>query len=77
MTYGLRDGLVLTARQRLYYISQRRNDSRLLGLTTGLRARVYRRGRTTGFLQFDVGISDAAVRNQPEPPTWIVWRWCR
>lgn len=65
LTYGLRDGLMLMARQRLYYISQRRNDSRLLGLTTGLRARVYRRGRTTGFLQFDVGISDAAVALPP------------
>lgn len=65
VTYGLRDGLVLMARQRLYYISQRRNDSRLLGLTTGLRARVYRRGRTTAFLQFDVGISDAAVALPP------------
>lgn len=65
VTYGLRDGLVLMARQRLYYISQRRNDSRLLGMTTGLRARVYRRGRTTGFLQFDVGVSDAAVALPP------------
>jgi hypothetical protein len=65
VTYGLRDGLVLMARQRLYYISQRRNDSRLLGLTTGLRARVYRRGRTTAFLQFDVGVSDAAVALPP------------
>ena len=65
ITYGLRDGLVLMARQRLYYISQRRNDSRLLGLTSGLRARVYRRGRTTGFLQVDLGISDAAVALPP------------
>jgi hypothetical protein len=65
ITYGLRNGLVLTARQRLYYVSQRRNDSRLLGLTTGLRGRVYRRGRTTAFLQFDIGISDAAVALPP------------
>ena len=65
VTYGLRDGLVLLARQRLYYISQRRNDSRLLGLTTGLRGRVFRRGRATGFLQFDVGVSDAAVALPP------------
>lgn len=65
VTYGLRNGVVLMARQRLYYISQRRNDSRLLGLTTGLRARVYRRGRTTAFLQFDVGVSDAAVALPP------------
>jgi hypothetical protein len=40
ITYGLRDGLVLTARQRLYYVSQRRNDSRVLGLTATLRGRV-------------------------------------
>ena len=65
MTYGLRDGLVLMARQRLYYVSQRRNDSRLLGLTSGLRARVYRRGRVSGFLQFDLGITDAAVALPP------------
>ena len=65
ITYGLRDGLVLTARQRLFYVSQRLNDSRLLGVTTGLRARVYRRGRTSGFLQFDIGVSDAAVAVPP------------
>jgi hypothetical protein len=65
ITYGLRDGLVLTARQRLYYLSQRLNDSRVLGLTTGLRIRVYRRQRVSGFLQFDFGISDAAVAAPP------------
>jgi hypothetical protein len=61
VTYGLRDGLVLMIRQRLFYVSQRRNDSRALGITSGLRARVCRRGRATGFVQFDVGISDGAV----------------
>ena len=65
VTYGLKDGLVLMVRQRLYYISQRRNDSRLLGITTGLRARVYRHGRASGFLQFDIGVSDAAVALPP------------
>ena len=65
VTYGLRDGLVLMVRQRLYYVSQRRNDSRLLGITSGLRARVYRRGRASGFLQFDLGITDAAVALPP------------
>ena len=65
VTYGLKDGLVLMVRQRLYYISQRRNDSRLLGITAGLRVRVYRHGRTSGFLQFDLGISDAAVALPP------------
>lgn len=65
VTYGLRDGLLLTARQRLFYVSQRLNDSRILGLTAGLRARVYRRGRAAAFLQFDLGISDAAVAAPP------------
>ena len=65
ITYGLRDGVVLMARQRLFYVSQRRNDSRVLGLTSGLRWRVYRRGRASGFLQFDGGISDAAVALPP------------
>src|SRR5687768_18021338 len=65
VSYGLRDGLALIARQRLVYISQRRNDSRLLGITAGLRGRVYRRGRTSAFLQFDVGLSDAAVALPP------------
>jgi hypothetical protein len=65
VAYGLKDGLVVMARQRLYYISQRKNDSRLLGVTAGLRARVYRRGRASAFLQFDLGISDAAVALPP------------
>ena len=52
-------------RQRLYYVSQRRNDSRALGITSGLRARVYQRGRASYFLQFDVGISDGAVALPP------------
>ena len=65
VTYGVRDGLVLIGRQRLYYISQRRNDSRALGISSGLRVRVYRRGRMSGFLQFDVGVTDAAVALPP------------
>jgi len=65
VTYGVRNGLVLIVRQRLYYVSQRRNDSRALGVTAGLRARVYGRGRASGFLQFDLGISDAAVALPP------------
>jgi hypothetical protein len=65
ITYGLRDGLVLTARQRLYYLSQRLNDSRVLGLTAGLRVRVHRQQRVSSFLQFDLGISDAAIAVPP------------
>jgi hypothetical protein len=65
VTYGLRDGLVLTVRQRLMYVSQRRNDSRVLGMTAGLRGRIYHRGRASAFLQFDLGVSDAAVAVPP------------
>ena len=61
VTYGLRDGLVLTLRQRTYYVSQRLNDTFVLGVTTGLRARVYRRGRASAFVQGEVGVSDAAI----------------
>ena len=65
ITYGVRNGILLTVRQRLYYVSQRANDSRVLGLTGGLRMRVYRRGRMSAFLQFDLGFSDAAIAAPP------------
>jgi hypothetical protein len=61
VTYGLRDGLVVTARQRTYYVSQRLNDTWLLGLTGGLRWRIAQKGRTSTFLQFDLGVSDTAI----------------
>jgi hypothetical protein len=65
LTYGLRDGLALTMNQRIYYISQRANDTWLLGLTFGVRGRVYRRGRTSLFLEGSVGISDGAIATPP------------
>ena len=65
LTYGVRDGLALTFNQRVYYISQRANDTWLLGLTFGVRGRVYRRGRTNVFLEGNVGISDAAIATPP------------
>jgi hypothetical protein len=61
VTYGLHDGLVLVARQRTYYVSQRLNDTWVLGVTAGLRARLHQRGRTALFLQGELGISDAAI----------------
>src|SRR5678815_161767 len=36
VTYGVRDGLLVIVRQRLAYVSQRMNDSRVLGLTACL-----------------------------------------
>jgi hypothetical protein len=65
VTYGLRDGLVLTAQQRIYYVSQRKNDTWILGVTGGLRMRVYRHRRASAFLQFDFGITDAAIAAPP------------
>lgn len=65
VTYGLRNGLMLTFNQRIYYISQRANDTWLLGLTFGVRGRVYRRGRMNVFLEGNLGISDAAIAAPP------------
>ena len=65
LTYGLRDGVVFTMNQHIYYVSQRANDSWLLGVTCGFRGRVYRRGRSSLFIEGAVGISDAAIAAPP------------
>jgi hypothetical protein len=65
VTYGLKDGLVLRAGQRFAYVSQRAEDAVLLGLTIGVRGRVWRRGRLAAFLQGDVGISYSAIAGPP------------
>ena len=59
VTYGLRDGLVLTAAGPLYYVDQRGADAYLLGATFGIRQRVYRARRVSAFVEFDVGVSKA------------------
>jgi hypothetical protein len=63
--YGVRDGLVLRMGQRFAYVSQRANDAVLLGLTIGIRQRIAGRGRVTGFVQGDVGISYTAIAAPP------------
>jgi hypothetical protein len=65
VTYGARQGLQLVAMQRFYYVSQRANDTWVLGLTFGVRGRVYHRGRVDVYLEGDVGISDAAIAAPP------------
>jgi len=65
LTYGLKGGLVLTMNQHFYYVSQRANDSWLLGLTCGIRGRVYRRGRAHVYIEGGVGLSDAAIAAPP------------
>jgi hypothetical protein len=64
-TYGLRDGLVLTATQRIFYVSQQANDAWVLSLTSGLRCRVYHGRRLSAFLEFAAGISDTSIATPP------------
>lgn len=65
LTYGLRDGLVMTASGPLYFVDQRGIDAYLLGVTAGVRGRVYRRGRVSAFLEFAVGVSEADTFTPP------------
>jgi hypothetical protein len=65
LTYGLRSGLVLTARAPLYYVDQRGVDAMLFGVTAGVRGRVLRRGRVSVFLEADVGISESDTVTPP------------
>jgi hypothetical protein len=59
LTYGLGKGIVLTARAPLYYVNQRGIDGALIGVTTGVRGRIYRYKSTSFFVEVDVGISEA------------------
>jgi hypothetical protein len=65
VTYGLRNGLALTATQRIFYVSQQSNDAWVLSLTAGLRRRVYQRQRLSVFLEFAGGISDTSIATPP------------
>ena len=65
LTYGLKEGIVLTMNQHVYYVSQRANDSWLLGLTCGVRGRIFRRGRAHIYIEGSVGLSDAAIAAPP------------
>lgn len=66
VTYGVREGLVLTAAGPLYFVDQRGIDAYLLGVTFGVRGRIYRRGRVSGFLELEVGISEADTNVPPQ-----------
>lgn len=59
LTYGLGNGVTLTAGGPLYYVSQRGVDGFLLGATFGIRGRVYRKGRLSAFLEVELGISES------------------
>lgn len=65
ISYGVREGLVLTASGPLYYVDQRGVDAFLLGATLGVRKRIYRTRRVSAFLEFDVGVSIADTFTPP------------
>jgi hypothetical protein len=64
-TYGVREGLALTATWPMYYVDQRGPDVWLVGATIGVRGRIYRRARMTLFWEFDVGVSKAETYTPP------------
>jgi len=59
ITYGVRDGLVLTGSWPMYFVSQRGVDAYLVGAMFGVRGRIYRRERWAAFLEIKVGVSSA------------------
>jgi len=65
VSYGVGDGFAITGAQRFMYVSQRAEDAVILGLTMGVRRRIGRPGRVTGFLQGDLGISYTAIATPP------------
>jgi hypothetical protein len=64
-TYGIGNGITFIAGWPLYYVSQRGVDGYLLGTTFGLRGKIYRHGRFSMFLEFEVGVSET---DTPVPP---------
>ena len=65
VTYGVGEGFALRGAQRFFYVSQRAEDAVLLGLTIGVRQRIGRHGRVTGFVQGDLGIAYTAIATPP------------
>jgi hypothetical protein len=59
LTYGLRDGLLVTASWPFSYVSQRGVDASVIGATFGVRGRIYRRSGWSLFLGGELGVSDA------------------
>lgn len=65
ITYGIHDGLALTASGPLYYVDQRGVDAWLLGAAVGVRGRLCRRGRVTAFWEIEAGVSEADTFTPP------------
>ena len=65
VSYGVSDGIAAFVTFPGAYVDQRGVDAAFQGVTFGLRSRVYRFGRTTVFLDFDVGVSYADTFTPP------------
>ena len=65
ITYGIREGLALKVASPLYHVWQRGTDAYLFGLTWGVRGRLVRRPRWSGFWEFEVGVSEADTHTPP------------
>lgn len=65
VAYGLGNGITLIGGWPLYFVSQRGVDGYLFATTFGLRGRVYRHGRFSAFLEFEVGVSESDTSVPP------------
>ena len=59
VTYAIREGLELKIASPLYYVWQRDTDAYLFGLTWGVRGRLAKKRRWSGFWEFEVGVSES------------------
>lgn len=64
-TYGIRDGLVLTAGGLLYNVDQRGVDAWLIGATAGVRGRIFRKGPVSAYWEVEIGIAEADTYTPP------------
>ena len=72
VSYGLGHGLVFKADQRTRYVAQLGQNSLLMGVTMGLRARIHQGAKVTAFIEMDVGASYATVAT---PPNGTRFNW--
>ncbi|MDQ3070963.1 MAG: acyloxyacyl hydrolase [Acidobacteriota bacterium] len=65
ISYGVSDAVAAVVSFPMYYVDQRGVNASLVGVTFGLRSRLYRRGRMSVYFDFDVGISAADTYTPP------------
>ena len=64
-SYGVSDNVAAVVTFPMAYVDQRGVDAALVGVTFGLRGRVYRRGPLTIFVDVDVGVTYADTLTPP------------